>query len=89
MPPFKPSRTKRCSRSPSGRRKAEAYAEGVGAKLGRLMQLVEPSSESGRPAGIPGAVYAASPAPESFMPVERGEHDVSAQVNVTFALELA
>lgn len=71
-----------------GRRKAEAYAEGVGAKLGRLIQLVEPGSESARPARAAGAVFAAPSAPESTMPVERGEHDVAASINVTFALEL-
>jgi uncharacterized protein len=71
-----------------GRRKAEAYAEGVGAKLGRLIQLVEPGSESGRPIRAPAAVFAASSAPGDSMPIESGEHDVAASIIVTFALKL-
>lgn len=71
-----------------GRRKAEAYAEGVGAKLGRLIQLIEPGSEGGRPVRTSGAVFASAPAPESSMPIELGEHDVVASINVTFALDL-
>jgi uncharacterized protein len=71
-----------------GRRKAEAYAEGVGAKLGRLIQLVEPGSESVRPVPASGAVFAASAPPEDSMPIESGEHDVAASINVTFALKL-
>jgi uncharacterized protein YggE len=71
-----------------GRRKAEAYAEGVGAKLGRLIQLVEPGSERVVPQRTSEAVFAASSTPMDSMPVERGEHDVAASINVTFALEL-
>jgi uncharacterized protein len=71
-----------------GRRKAEAYAEGVGAKLGRLIQLVESGSERARPVRGSGAVLAASSPPDDSMPIERGEHDVAASINVTFALKL-
>jgi uncharacterized protein YggE len=71
-----------------GRRKAEAYAEGVGARLGRLIQLVEPGSESVTPVSASGAVHGMSRRPESSMPIERGEHDVAASIRVTFALEL-
>lgn len=72
-----------------GRRKAEAYAEGVGAKLGRLIQLVEPGSESVRPMRISrAAAFAAASPPGDSMPIESGEHDVAASINVTFALKL-
>lgn len=71
-----------------GRRKAQAYAEGVGAKLGRLIQLVEPGSERGRPMRASGAALAAAPMPEDSMPIESGEYDVAASIIVTFALKL-
>ena len=71
-----------------GRRKAEAYAEGVGAKLGRLIQLVEPGSGRISPVRASGAVFAASSPPEDSMPIESGEHEVAASINVTFGLEL-
>lgn len=70
-----------------GRRKAEAYADGVGAKLGRLIQLVEPGSERARPMRASGAALAAAPPPEDSMPIESGEHEVAASIVVTFALK--
>lgn len=63
-------------------RKARAYAEGVGAKLGRLIRLREPGVHSemhvrsARAAGFSGS-----------MPVEQGEHEVSASIEATFVLE--
>jgi uncharacterized protein len=71
-----------------GRRKAEAYAEGVGAKLGRLIQMVERGSESARPVRASGAAFASAAPDESFMPIEQGEHEVAASISVTFALGL-
>jgi uncharacterized protein len=68
-----------------GRRKAQAYAEGVGAKLGRLIRLSEPDNPfSG---GRMSSHLAPAPVGEP-MPIEPGEHEVAASVHVTFALEL-
>jgi len=67
-----------------GQRKAEAYAEGVGAKLGRLIRLSETDDRfvAVRARGGPRAM-AAEP-----MPVEPGEHEVTASIEITFVLEL-
>lgn len=73
-----------------GQRKAQAFAQGVGANLGRIIRLVEPSSEVGDPLTRGGGIMAAAaaaPADEP-MPIEPGEQQVSAAINVTFALEL-
>jgi uncharacterized protein YggE len=72
-----------------GRRKAEAYAEGVGARLGRLIRLIEPELGHGGVRRASGAVLAAAGGPPSeSMQIERGEHEVAASINVTFALEV-
>jgi len=72
----------------NGRRKAEAYADGVGARLGRLLELTEPGTA---PIRVARAAYAAmaAPPPGDSMPVEAGEHEAAASIQVTFALELA
>jgi uncharacterized protein len=67
-----------------GQRKAQAYAEGVGARLGRLIQLTEPDH--------PVAIRAASalkPMAAEPMPIEPGEHEVTASIHATFALDLS
>jgi uncharacterized protein YggE len=61
-------------------RKARAYAEGVGARLGRPLRLIEPDPER---MGWRASARA-SPDPVS---VDPGEHEVFASVQVTFALE--
>ena len=68
-----------------GQRKAQAYAEGVGARLGALIKLVEPES-----ATLPrrtGKFIAASAASGELL-VEPGEQDITAAIEVTFALIL-
>jgi uncharacterized protein len=71
-----------------GRRKAQAFAEGVGAKLAALIKLTEPGTESAGPmmrrAGFHAVAASAGGEP---MPIEAGEHEVSAAVDVTFTLE--
>ena len=62
------------------RRRAEAYADGVGAKVGRLIALAEP----GAPEPVRRAL--ASSAGAGPMPVE---HDVVATIYATFALDLS
>jgi uncharacterized protein YggE len=70
-----------------GKRKAQAYAEGVGARLGPLSRLVEPAERPvARRAGGLQAFSAAAAEPP--MPIEPGEHEVAAAIDVTFALEL-
>lgn len=66
-----------------GRRKAQAYAEGVGAQLGALIRLAEPGigADSGR--GIYRAMAASG---GGDLPIESGEQQITAMVEVTFAL---
>ena len=63
-------------------RKAQAFAEGVGAKLGRLVRLSEPVAHPEMPMRMARAVPLSAP-----MPVEQGEHEVSASIEATFMLE--
>ena len=67
-----------------GQRKAQAYAEGVGAKLGRLIRLTEPDDIhlAARARTRAGPMPAAEP-----MPIEPGEHEITASIHAIFALE--
>jgi uncharacterized protein len=66
-----------------GQRKAQAYAEGVGASLGALIRLAEPESAtfSRRASWI-----AAASSSSGDLPVETGDQDIIATIEVTFAL---
>lgn len=66
----------------NAQRKAQAYAEGAGAKLGRLVRLTEPHDThmAARAAGE------LRPVAVEPMPVEPGEHEVAASIQATFAL---
>jgi uncharacterized protein len=65
-----------------GRRRAQAYAEGVGAQLGALVGLAERGTQPGlRRAG---GLRAMAAAPELM--IEAGEQEVTATIEVTFAL---
>jgi uncharacterized protein len=66
------------------RRRAQAYAEGVGAQLGRVLRLADPDQHhfAARAAGAMEPMAAAAP-----MPIEPGESDVAAVVEATFTLE--
>lgn len=66
-----------------GRRKAQAYAEGVGAQLGELIGLAEPEAAQTLRRRS-GGWFAASAGHD--MPVETGEQEVTATIEVTFAL---
>jgi uncharacterized protein len=70
--------------SADARRRAEAYAEGVGAKLGRLIGLSEPGTH------VPHLALPLGTARASLaeMPIEAGEHEIAASIEATFALEL-
>lgn len=65
------------------RAKAQQYAGLAGTRLGTVLTL----SEAGRPERPVGGLRAAAFASDSAMPVEAGEHTVTAGVVVTFALE--
>ncbi len=70
-----------------GQQTAQAYAEGVGARLGALLKLAEPENASfARRAG--GGLQPMAASAGSSMPIEPGEHEVSAAIEVTFALEV-
>jgi uncharacterized protein len=70
-------------------RKAQAFAEGVGAQLGSLIKLVEPGTDA-RPhrSGFRPVAFAAAGGEEQ-MQIEPGEHEVTAAVDATFALKPA
>ena len=65
-------------------RKAQAYAEGVGAKLGSLVRLSEPGVQYEMPIRQARAVGLSA---GGSMPVEQGEHEVGASIEATFRLE--
>jgi hypothetical protein len=65
------------------RRKAEAYAKGVGATVGQLIRLSEPGER-----GAEMHFGRAARASIESIPVEPGEHDVAASIEATFALDL-
>jgi uncharacterized protein YggE len=51
------------------------------------MQLNEPGTESSRPRMHRASIQLASAATGGPMPIEPGEHEVSASIDATFALE--
>jgi uncharacterized protein len=67
-----------------GQRKARAYAEGVGARLGTLIRLAE--HEAATPFFRRGAKIIAASASSGDLQVETGEQDIIATIEVTFAL---
>lgn len=71
-----------------GRRKAQAFADGVGAKLGHIIKLAEPGTEAAEPFERRGVFAASAGPPDGPMSIEPGEEEVSAAINLTFALEL-
>ncbi len=64
------------------RRKAEAYAQGVGATVGQLIRLSEPGER-----GAEMHFGRAARASIESVPVEPGEHDVAASIEATFTLD--
>jgi uncharacterized protein YggE len=88
--PDNPARLEACREAArDARRKAEAYAEALGARLGAIVEVREPGT---RPPVTPlprtemvAMRAAASPVAEA--PLEAGELEVTATVDVEFALE--
>jgi uncharacterized protein len=68
------------------RQKAEAYAAGIEARLGRPLTLSEPDSE--RVQGLAARSGLHPMVVDAPMPIEPGEQEVVAMIDVTFALEL-
>ena len=76
------------------RRKADAYATALGAKLGDVLTVIEPGlvirthqQHDIRPALPPAAAPQAASAPSPEIQVDAGALDIPAAVEVTFALE--
>jgi uncharacterized protein YggE len=61
-------------------RKARAYAEGLGARLGPPIRLTEPEDWHGVRA------FTAAGGSSEHVPIDPGEHEVFASIEVTFAL---
>jgi uncharacterized protein YggE len=71
-----------------GQRKAQAFADGVGVRLGHVIKLAELGTEAAEPWARRAAFAASAGPPDDSMPIEPGEQEVSAAINLTFALEL-
>jgi uncharacterized protein len=85
-----PARVEACRLAAAeARRKAEAYAEALGVRLGAIVEIREPDGrgqeylEMGRPLSF----SSIDPGGEAEIPVHAGNLDVSAAVDVTFAVE--
>lgn len=83
-----PARLEACRRAAQdARRKAEAYAEALGARLGALEAVAEPGLAAPSPRQ-PVALAAMAEAPATI-PVDPGQLAVAASVDVTYRLEQA
>ena len=79
-----PARAEACRRAAGeARRKAEAYADGLGLGVGAVLEAREPWA-GGDPRRERGMTFSAL---DAEIPVDPGELDVRAAVEVTFALE--
>jgi uncharacterized protein YggE len=68
------------------KRTAEAYAQGIGARLGAVVRITDSGAADGVSSSqklIPARMSAAG----ADLPIETGEHEVTATVQITFALE--
>jgi predicted metalloprotease len=87
--PDNPARVEACRRAAvEARRKAEAYADALGLRLGGVVEVREPSP-GGHAAPRPavGAISMRAVAEPASVEVDPGELNVQAQVEVTFFLE--
>jgi uncharacterized protein len=75
--------------SADAKRKAEAFAEGLGVRLGGVLRVVE-NAENHRVLrqGARRTALRAAAGQEAVVPIEAGEHDVTSSVEVSFALDL-
>jgi uncharacterized protein YggE len=86
--PDNPARLEACrAAAAEAARKAEAYAQALGLRLGAVIEVREPPAGP-VPLPRPGArAIALSAAADASLEVDPGELDVHAQVEITFALE--
>lgn len=84
-----PARAEACRQAAAeARRKAQAYAEALGAGLGEVVRVSEPGLETRTRGHEPmAAMVMAEPTSRPEVEVEAGELDVAAAVDVTFRLE--
>jgi uncharacterized protein YggE len=91
--PGNPARLRACREAAEdARRKAEAYAESLGARLGAIVAAREPGARIGWPEPrLPGvrASVSLSAAPSEDVPVEAGDLEVVAEIEIEWALEQA
>ena len=79
--PDHPARLEACARAAGdARRRAEAYATALGGSLGALVSAAEPGASTPARAASFGPVF------ESSMPVDAGDVDVTAALDVTYEL---
>jgi uncharacterized protein YggE len=85
--PDNPARLEACrAAAAEASRKAEAYAQALGLRLGPVLEVREPSAGP-VPLPRPAARAIALSAADTSLEVDPGELDVHAQVEITFALE--
>jgi hypothetical protein len=86
--PDNPARAEACRLATAeARRKAEAYAEGLGVRLGSVLSIREPNGQAAVPRVMPMAARTQAMGDETEIGVEAGHLDVSASVEVTFQLQ--
>jgi uncharacterized protein YggE len=85
--PENPARAEACRLATAeARRKAEAYVEGLGARLGAVLSIREPAAEGSMPR-MALAARAQPMAEGAEVTVQAAELDVFASVEVTFQLQ--
>ena len=84
-----PARAEACRRAAAdARRRAEAYAQTLGARLGAILEINETEGRlRGRYGRLPSSFALAASGEEPEVELHPGNLDVAAEVDVTFALE--
>jgi uncharacterized protein len=86
--PSNPARAEACTLAAlDAKGKADAYAAALGARLGAVVSVNEPGLEMPRHHEIQVAMMSASMDAAEEMPIQAGELDVFATVDVTFRIE--
>jgi uncharacterized protein YggE len=83
-----PAQAEACKQAATeARRKAAAYAEALGLRVGKVIRISEPGVSIGRHGEPQVFAVASSSGPADEMVLEAGDLDVTAAVEVTFRLE--
>jgi hypothetical protein len=86
--PDNPARAEACRLATAdARRKAEAYADGLGLRLGSALSIREPSTANPMPRPAALALRAQPAVEGAEIQVEAGSLDVTAAIEVTFQLQ--